>query len=106
MLRLYKIYFLGLWRLYSTSREKRKGVTVVTRSLIGKKLLLFLVLALLVSDAAAGLASGLARGLALTAATVLCALAKVTSLDSFDMLHYSILQRNFFYYAIIQLFWA
>ena len=42
-------------------------MTVVTHSLIGKKLLLFLVLALLVSDAAAGLASGLARGLALTA---------------------------------------
>ena len=62
-------------------------------------------LALLVSDAAAGLASRLARGLALTASTVLCALAKVTSLDSFDMLHYSSLQRNFFYYAIIHLFW-
>ena len=67
-------------------------MTFVTHSLIGKKLLLFLVLALLVSNATAGLASGLARGLALTAATVLCALAKVTSLDSFNMLQYKILQ--------------
>ena len=80
-------------------------MTLVTHSLIWKKLLLFLVLALLICDATAGLASGLTRGLALAASTVLCALAKVTSLDSFDMLHYSILQRNFFYYAIIQLFW-
>ena len=54
--------------------------------------LLLLVLALLVSDATAGLASGLARGLALTATTVLCALAKVASLDSLNMLHYKILQ--------------
>ena len=73
-------------------RTKRKGVTLVTHSLIWKKLLLFLVLALLVSDATAGLASGLARGLALTAATVLCALTKVASLDSLNMLHYKILQ--------------
>ena len=80
--------------MYSASQRKRKGVTLVTHSLIGKKLLLFLVLALLVSDAAAGLASGLARGLALAATTVLCAVAKVTSLDSFDMLHYNILQKN------------
>ena len=55
--------------------------------------LLLLVLALLVSNAAAGLASRLARGLALATAAVLCALAKVASLDSLDMLHYSILQR-------------
>ena len=73
-------------------RTKRKGVTLVTHSLIWKKLLLFLVLALLVSDATAGLASGLARGLALTATTILCALAKVASLDSLNMLHYKILQ--------------
>ena len=71
-----------------------------------EELLLFLVLALLICDAAAGLASRLARGLALAASAVLCALAKVTSLDSFDMLHYSILQRNFFYLVIIQLFSA
>ncbi len=76
----------------SHTARKRKGVTLVTHSLIWKKLLLFLVLALLVSDATAGLASGLARGLALTATTVLCALAKVTSLDSLNMLHYKILQ--------------
>jgi hypothetical protein len=44
-------------------------------------------LALLVGDAAAGLASGLARGLALTAATVLSAVAQVTGLDGLDMFH-------------------
>ena len=49
--------------------------------------LLFLALALLIGDTAAGLASGLARGLALAATAVLCALAKVASLDGFDMLH-------------------
>jgi hypothetical protein len=50
--------------------------------------ILFLgVLALLVSDAAAGLASRLARGLALTATAVLCALAKVASLKSLDVFH-------------------
>ena len=53
-----------------------------------RKLLAFLgVFALLVSDAAAGLASRLARGLALATTAVLCALAKVASLDGFDMLH-------------------
>ena len=62
-------------------------MTVVTHSLIRKKLLLFLVLALLVSDAAAGLASGLARGLALAATAVLCAVAKITSFNSSDMFH-------------------
>jgi hypothetical protein len=50
--------------------------------------ILFLgVLALLVSDAAAGLASRLARGLALTATAVLCALAKVASFNGLNMLH-------------------
>ena len=49
--------------------------------------LLVAVLALLVGNAARGLASGLARGLALAATAVLCALAKVASLDGFDMLH-------------------
>ena len=84
-------------------RTKRKGVTLVTHSLIWKKLLLFLVLALLVSDAAAGLASGLARGLALTAAAVLCAFAKVASFDGFDMLHDDYLQ-NMIYCIIIARF--
>ena len=58
----------------------------------GKLLALFACLcafALLVSDTAAGLASGLARCLALTAAAVLCAFAKVTSFNSFDMFHSS-----------------
>ena len=53
-----------------------------------------LVLALLVSDTAAGLACGLARGLALAAAAVLCALAQVASLDGFDMLHDEYLQSE------------
>ena len=50
-------------------------------------------LALLVCNAAAGLASGLAGSLALTAATVLCAVAQVAGLDGLDMLH------NFTFYA-------
>ena len=49
--------------------------------------LLILVLALLVSDTAAGLASGLAGSLALAAATILSALAQVTGLDGLDMFH-------------------
>jgi hypothetical protein len=56
---------------------------------LGKRLLAFLVLALLVSDTAACLASRLARCLALTATAVLCAFAKVTSFNSFDMFHSS-----------------
>ena len=48
---------------------------------------LFLALALLVSDTAAGLASRLARGLALAASTVLCALAKVLGFNSLDVFH-------------------
>ena len=55
--------------------------------------LLALVLALLVSDAAAGLASRLAGSLALAATAVLCALAEIARLDSFDMLHISNLRR-------------
>ena len=43
--------------------------------------------ALLVGNTAAGLASGLARSLALTAATVLCALAQITSFDSLNVFH-------------------
>ena len=46
-------------------------------------------LALLISDAAAGLASGLARSLALAATAVLCAVARIASFDSFDMFHVS-----------------
>ena len=45
------------------------------------------VLALLVSDTAAGLASRLARGLAFAATAVLCAFAKVTSFNGLDMFH-------------------
>ena len=49
---------------------------------------LFLVaLALLVSDAAAGLASRLARGLAFAASAILCALAKVLGFNSLDVFH-------------------
>ena len=46
-----------------------------------------LVLALLISNAAAGLASGLAGSLALAAAAVLGAVAQVLGLDGLDMLH-------------------
>ena len=56
------------------------------------QILLVGVLALLVGDAAAGLAGGLAGGLALAAATVLGALAQVTSLKSLDSFHNSYLQ--------------
>ena len=49
--------------------------------------LLLSVLALLVSDTAAGLASRLARGLAFAATAVLCAFAKITSFDGLDMFH-------------------
>jgi hypothetical protein len=45
------------------------------------------VLALLVSNTAAGFASRLARGLAFAATAVLCAFAKVASFDSLDMFH-------------------
>ena len=56
--------------------------------------------ALLVCNAAARLASGLARGLALAATAVLCALAQVTSLNGFDMLHDEYLQ-NIIYRLIL-----
>ena len=65
-------------------------------------LLLLLILALLVCDAAAGLASGLARGLALAAAAVFSTVAKIAGLDSLDMFHYSILRMN--YITIISCF--
>ena len=56
-------------------------------------LALLCVLALLVSDAAACLASRLARGLAFAASAVLCAVAEITSFESLDMLHFSILRK-------------
>ena len=100
MASLYKMLCRGSYISYKKKQNKKASEF---RPLFIKELLGLLVLALLVSNAAAGLASGLARGLALAAATVLCAVAKVTSLDSFDMLHYSILQRISFYDSIIQL---
>ena len=51
------------------------------------KNLLVGVLALLVSDAAAGLAGRLARGLAFAAAAVLSAGAEVTGLESLNLFH-------------------
>ena len=52
------------------------------------ELLAFLIaLALLVSNAAAGLASGLARSLAFAATTVFSALTKIARFNRFDMLH-------------------
>ena len=50
-------------------------------------LLAFLVLALLISYAAAGLASRLARGLAFAASAVLCAVAKVSCFNGLNMFH-------------------
>ena len=50
-------------------------------------LLAFLILALLISYAAAGLASRLARGLAFAASAILCALAKVLGFNSLDVFH-------------------
>ena len=55
-----------------------------------------LLLASLVCDAAAGLASGLAGSLALTAATVLSAVAQVAGLDGLDMFHGITLQYDLF----------
>ena len=52
-----------------------------------KFLFAFLILASLVSDTAACLACRLAGSLTLTAAAVLCAVAKIASLDSINMLH-------------------
>ena len=52
-------------------------------------LLAFLILALLISYAAAGLASRLARGLAFAASAILCALAKVLGLNSLDVFHFN-----------------
>ena len=49
--------------------------------------LLFLVLALLIGDTAAGLASRLAGSLALTAATVLSTVAQIAGLNGHDMFH-------------------
>ena len=46
-----------------------------------------LALALLISDAAAGLASRLARGLAFAASAVLCAVAKVSGFNGLDVFH-------------------
>ena len=59
-----------------------------TAAFLRLQLLAFLsVFAVLVCDTAAGLASGLARGLAFAAAAVLCALAEVAGVQSFDMFH-------------------
>mgnify|MGYP003296165530 CR=1 FL=1 len=52
------------------------------------KLLLVLILALLVCNAARGLASGLAGGLALATATVLYGLCNILSFNSVDSLHF------------------
>ena len=66
------------------------------------RLLALGVLALLVSDTAAGLASRLARGLALTAATVFCAFAKVAGRNSLDVFHDGYLHKNSTAYYIIK----
>ena len=61
---------------------ERGGIIVSSTRLLG-----FLLLAGLIGNTAAGLAGRLAGSLALAAAAVLGALAKVTSLDSIDVLH-------------------
>ena len=68
-------------------------------------LLAFLVLALLISYATAGLASRLARGLAFAASAVLCAVAKVSCFNGLNMFHSNtskkilLLKYNTIYYA-------
>jgi hypothetical protein len=57
-------------------------------------LVLALSLALLISNTAAGLTSRLAGGLALAASAVLCALAKISGLDSLDMFHFHSLHKG------------
>ena len=57
--------------------------------------------ALLVCDAAAGLACGLAGSLALTAAAVLCAVAQIAGVQSFDMFH-----TVTFYQKILDLYFS
>jgi hypothetical protein len=57
------------------------------RNRLESVILLFLVLALLVGDTAAGLAGGLAGGLAFAATAVLRALAQITGVQSLNMLH-------------------
>jgi hypothetical protein len=64
---------------------KSKGVASATPL---KTKLLVLILALLICNAARGLASRLAGGLALAAATVLCGLCNILSLNSIDSLHF------------------
>ena len=70
---------------YKKCRRKNGG-TLDLKSEEGK-LLAFLVLALLVGNAAAGLAGGLAGSLALAAATVLRALAKILGLQGLNVVH-------------------
>ena len=60
-------------------------------------LLAFLILALLISYAAAGLASRLARGLAFAASAVLCAVAKVSCFNGLDMFHGNASKNNIAY---------
>ena len=50
-------------------------------------LLAFLILALLISDAAAGLASRLAGSLAFAASAVLCAVTQISGFKSLDVFH-------------------
>ena len=68
---------------------------------LGILLAFLLALALLVSNAAAGLASRLAGSLALAASAVLCALAQIASLDGLDVFHDGNLHKMYCgYYSI------
>ena len=76
---------LGAARLGTT--QGHEGPKTSSRYSIRELLGFLFTFALLVSDTAAGLASRLARGLALTASAVLCAVAKISGLDSLNMFH-------------------
>ena len=77
---------------YSKKNTARKAA-------FSKSLFAFGIFALLVCNAATRLASGLARGLALTATAILCAFAKVLSIQSLNTLH-MINPPNLFFFII------
>ena len=59
------------------------------------KSVVFLILALLISNAARSLASGLARGLALATAAVLNGVGDILGFDSLDSAHDKALHMNY-----------
>jgi hypothetical protein len=71
----------------NTPIQEKRRLFRAALSPFAKIVLLVLVLAVLVGNAAAGLAGGLARGLALAAAAVLGALAEVAGFEGLDLDH-------------------